>query len=133
MATDIAQDTFMKIWEKQITKPPDEIVGLLYKIAKDQFISNYRKKTKEVEFTSKISEEKDEQSPEERMNYKELQNTYERALSKMQENQREVFLMSRMEDLKYQEIADRLELSVKAVEKRMSLALRFLRTEMAVA
>ena len=39
------------------------------------------------------------------------------------EKQRSVFLMSRMEDMTYKEIAERLDLSVKAVEKRMSIAL----------
>ena len=45
----------------------------------------------------------------------------------MPEKQRTVFLMSRVEDLKYKEIAERLDLSQKAVEKRMSLALAFLK------
>ena len=36
-------------------------------------------------------------------------------------------MMSRMEELKYHEIAERLEISVKAVEKRMKKALEYLR------
>lgn len=48
----------------------------------------------------------------------------------MPEGQRVVFLMSRNEDLKYHEIAECLNISVKAVEKRMSAALQFLRTEL---
>jgi len=35
--------------------------------------------------------------------------------------------MSRIDQMKYHEIADRLGLSVKAVEKRMNLALTFLK------
>jgi RNA polymerase sigma-70 factor (ECF subfamily) len=50
----------------------------------------------------------------------------------MPENQRVVFLMSRMEDLTYREIAERLELSIKAVEKRMSLALKLLKAKLEV-
>ncbi|MEA1899112.1 MAG: sigma factor-like helix-turn-helix DNA-binding protein [Bacteroidota bacterium] len=45
----------------------------------------------------------------------------------MPEKQRIVFLMSRQEGLKYIEIAERLNLSVKAVEKRMNLALTYLK------
>jgi len=45
----------------------------------------------------------------------------------MPENQRIVFLMSRMDQLKYTEIAENLGISQKAVEKRMTRALGFLR------
>jgi len=38
--------------------------------------------------------------------------------------------MSRFEELKYQEIADRLGLSVKTIENQMGKALRILRTKL---
>ncbi|MDO8930061.1 MAG: RNA polymerase sigma factor, partial [Bacteroidota bacterium] len=43
IATDIAQDTFMRIWEKQMTIDPKRVKGLLFKIAGDLFISQYRR------------------------------------------------------------------------------------------
>ncbi|WP_221932422.1 RNA polymerase sigma-70 factor [Carboxylicivirga sp. M1479] len=132
LATDIAQDTFMKLWEKQIDKPPKELIGLLYKMAKDAFISKYRRQQTEQAFIARPPDITESQSPEETLNYKELKNNYERALKEMPEIQREVFLMSRMEELKYHEIAERLELSIKAVEKRMTNALHFLRQALAV-
>jgi RNA polymerase sigma-70 factor (ECF subfamily) len=46
------------------------------------------------------------------------------------EGGREVFFMNRLEDLTYVEIADRLGLSVKAVEKRMSKVLSILREKL---
>jgi len=51
-------------------------------------------------------------------------------LEKMPENQRTVFLMSRNDELKYHEIAECLNISVKTVEKRMSAALKLLRNEL---
>jgi RNA polymerase sigma-70 factor (ECF subfamily) len=48
----------------------------------------------------------------------------------MPEKQRTAFLMSREESLKYSEIAERLNISVKAVEKRMNGALELLRKEL---
>ena len=50
----------------------------------------------------------------------------------MPEKQRTVFLMSRMDHMKYHEIAERLDLSIKAVEKRMKLALAFLKERLEV-
>lgn len=132
LATDIAQDVFMKLWEKQLVKPPNELIGLLYKMAKDAFISKYRRQKTEQEFIARPPDKDQSQSPEEELSYKELKTSYERALKEMPEIQREVFLMSRNEELKYYEIADRLELSIKAVEKRMKNALQFLRQALAV-
>jgi RNA polymerase sigma-70 factor (ECF subfamily) len=62
-------------------------------------------------------------TPEKEMQYKELKEKYEVALANLGEKQRVVFLMSRLEGLKYTEIAERLGISVKAVEKRMNGAL----------
>jgi RNA polymerase sigma-70 factor (ECF subfamily) len=52
---------------------------------------------------------------------------YENALATLPEKQRTVFLLHRMDGLKYHEIASNLGLSVKAVEKRMKFALEYLR------
>jgi RNA polymerase sigma-70 factor (ECF subfamily) len=57
------------------------------------------------------------------MQYKELKSKYEHTLANLGEKQRVVFLMSRMEGMKYSEIAEKLGISVKAVEKRMNGAL----------
>jgi RNA polymerase sigma-70 factor (ECF subfamily) len=50
-----------------------------------------------------------------------------KAISDLPIKQREVFLLSRMEKKKYKEIAEITGISIKAVEKRMSLALMALR------
>jgi len=56
-----------------------------------------------------------------------VKENYSKALASMPEKQRTVFLLSRTDNLKYREIAEMLEISVKAVEKRMKLALEHLR------
>lgn len=132
LATDVVQDVFLKLWEKKLDKPPEELVGLLYKMAKDALISKFRRSQTEQAFKAQPPDVKSHQSTEEDINYKELKANYEKALSKMPEIQREVFLMSRNDELKYHEIAQRLELSVKAVEKRMKNALQFLREALSI-
>jgi len=69
-------------------------------------------------------------SPEDMAVFKELKETYKRVLAAMPEKQRVVFLMSRMDELKYHEIAQRLNISIKAVEKRMTKALAEFRKAM---
>jgi RNA polymerase sigma-70 factor (ECF subfamily) len=66
-------------------------------------------------------------SPEDQLWYKQLYENYTKALAALSEKQRTVFLMSRMEGLTYHEIAERLDLSIKAVEKRMSITLAYMK------
>jgi len=127
LSTDIAQECFMKVWEKRDSFKDPPVKALLYKIANDLFISKYRKDTLAQSYVANSKPYDEMESPEEILEYKELSRRYELALNQLTEKQRVVFLMSRNEGYKYIEIAERLNLSVKAVEKRMKHALQFLK------
>lgn len=127
LATDIAQESFLKLWEKRLAIRLDKVKGLLYKIAGDHFISNYRKQKTEMNFRMNLKTDRENITPEDQIRFKELQGKYHEALIQLSEKQRIVFLMSRIDGLKYHEIAERLEISVKAVEKNMTKALQYLR------
>lgn len=130
-ASDMAQDVFMKIWEKREQLSTLELKPLLYKIANDMVISSYRKNNSRMDYEQNMTTQDQTQlSPEEELNFQELSASYAKALEQMPEIQRVVFLMNRNDEMKYQEIAECLQLSVKAVEKRMSGALQYLRTQL---
>ena len=128
VATDIAQETFLKVWEKQKSVQPEKVKGLLFKIAGDLFVSHYRREQRSFQFFNHFIFDENGESPEEIYAFEQLKGKYEKALDKMPEKQRTVFLLSRAENLKYKEIAGMLDISVKAVEKRMTAALNYLRT-----
>lgn len=130
-ASDMAQDVLMKIWEKREQLNALELKPLLYKIANDMIISSYRKNNSRVDYEqSMTTQEQSQLSPEEELNFQELSSMYAKALEQMPEIQRVVFLMNRNDEMKYHEIAECLQLSVKAVEKRMSGALQYLRAQL---
>jgi RNA polymerase sigma-70 factor (ECF subfamily) len=53
------------------------------------------------------------------------------SIAELPEKCREIFILNRYENLKYQEIADKLEISVKTVETQMSKALQHMRIRLA--
>lgn len=127
LATDVAQEAFMRIWEKQLKPDKNKTKALLFKIAGDLFISNYRKQKTEQNFKLNLKPEVNFETPEDKISFEELRENYGLALQQLPEKQRTVFLMSRMDEMTYTEIAANIGLSVKAVEKRMTKALTYLK------
>jgi len=127
LSTDIVQDVFLKVWEKSIDTSSNSIKSLLYKMAKDSLFDYYRKNKVANKYLERLKLDFSANTPDEILEYKELQEQYEKSLATLGEKQRTVFLMSRMENLTYKEIAERLSISIKAVEKRMSQALKVLK------
>jgi RNA polymerase sigma-70 factor (ECF subfamily) len=129
-ASDITQDVFLRIWEKRESLKADCIRPLLYKMATDIFINSYKKELRRMNYRRNPGEEDGSSlSPEEEMISRESAAAYTEVLEQMPEARRKVYLMSREDGMKYREIAGRLHLSVKTVEKHISAALRLLRTK----
>ncbi|MCI5059392.1 MAG: sigma-70 family RNA polymerase sigma factor, partial [Flavobacteriales bacterium] len=101
--------------------------SLLYKMANEKFISEYRKDKNAKQYADSFKLQLIEETPETKMMYQETLSKYQSVLASLPESQRVVFLLSRSEGLTYKEIAERLDLSIKAIEKRMSQALTKLR------
>ncbi|MBL7972860.1 MAG: sigma-70 family RNA polymerase sigma factor, partial [Prolixibacteraceae bacterium] len=76
-----------------------------------------------------IVEDRTFETPEFEMEVREFDQKLQRVLAELNEKCRTVFLMNRMERLTYNEIAKNLNISVKAVEKRMKKALEHLHKE----
>jgi RNA polymerase sigma-70 factor (ECF subfamily) len=131
LASDVAQDVFMKIWEKRFSLNGNPIRPLLYKMAADMYLNHYRANLRHADFEQGMVYMDDAGlSPEDEMTFNELAAAYSQALGQLPEKQRTVFLMNREDGMKYKEIADCLQISVKSVEKDISAALRLLRTKL---
>lgn len=124
---DLAQDAFVKLWDKRDEVQLDTVKSYLYTIANNMLLNKIRHDKVVVNFAEHNKNKQEEYSPEFQLQEKEFKQELEDVISQMPEKQREVFLMNRIEEMTYKEIAERLELSVKAVEKRMHGALSHLR------
>lgn len=132
LAKDTVQNVFIRLWEMRETFRHEHPEAFLYKMVRNASL-NYIRHLKVVDnLKSKI---KDQLLGEE-LYYidlvgdepyllveKELQEKVSEVMDSLPEKCRVVFRMSRIEGLKNQEIADRLNISLKSVEKHISKAL----------
>ncbi|WP_167619446.1 RNA polymerase sigma factor [Maribellus sediminis] len=123
VAEDIAQDTFVKVWEKRSGIRSASVKPLLYTIAGNLCKNRFDHQRVVLEFAKNYQISEGPASPEFEMEIKEFSNKLEAAIGGLKEKNRIVFLMNRIDGLTYNEIATNLGLSVKAIEKRMKNAL----------
>ena len=127
-AEDIAQSTFVKLWENCKILKKEQAKSFLFTTAIRLSLNQIKHQKVVEDFKIKlVSKVSHEESPEFILEEKELKKELEQAINNLPEKQREVFLMNRFQSQSYSEISESLDLSVKAVEKRMHLALLTLR------
>ena len=126
LSGDIAQNVFMKVWTKKIEIASGNIKSLLFKMATDEFISHIRRKKVEKEYTESI-DLRLIREPDNNDDLLEKKVLFQKALNQLPEKQKTALLMNKMQGLTYKEIAEVLDLSQKAIEKRIGLALKALK------
>jgi RNA polymerase sigma-70 factor (family 1) len=131
-AEDLVQDTFLKIWEKKETINPETVKSLIYKIANNLFLNRIEHEKVSFRFVTEYSGNDLSNAPDFELEMKDFDNKLQSSLGELDEKSRSVFLMNRIDELTYAQIADNLGLSVKAVEKRMSKAIAFLKERLDV-
>jgi RNA polymerase sigma-70 factor (ECF subfamily) len=127
VAEDITQDTFLKVWEKRNNVKTETIKALLYTIANNLFLNRVERQKVSFRFEQNHRPGNMVESPHYELEMKEFDQKLQNALADLDDKKREVFLMNRIDGFTYREIAENLEITVKAVEKRMEKAIAFLK------
>jgi RNA polymerase sigma-70 factor (ECF subfamily) len=132
LAEDIVQHTMIKIWKKGLDLNINiSLKGYLYKSIYNHFIDLQRKTKKETSKLERLRQEALLDFVE--LSIEEIESIYKQIdieIEKLPKQCREVFLLGKKEGLKYREIADKLNISVKTVERHMSIALKKLRKKL---
>lgn len=128
---DILQDTFIKLWNSREDLDLNKSVkSLLFKTSYNIYIDKYRKRQREINMLDgwkyKCLIEMSKNDEDEGIHKLKL---VEEAIEKLPPKCKEVFLLSKYEELKYKEIANQLNVSIKTVEVQMGKAFRIIRDE----
>lgn len=129
LAEDLAQDVFADLWRKRSTiKIKTSLKAYLRKTAVNRALNHIRKKhvltnADDTDVLLNIPAMKQSES----LEYVELQQYINKAIDKLPNRCRIVFMLSRFEEYSYKEISEELGISRKTVENQISRALKSLR------
>jgi len=126
-AEDLMQDAFGKLWENCAKVLFDKAKSFLFTVANNLFLNQVEHQKVVLKFEHQGHSQQSNLTPQFLLEEEEFKKRLESAISALPEGQRLVFLMNRIDKKKYREIAEELDISVKAVEKRMHKALVVLR------
>jgi RNA polymerase sigma-70 factor (ECF subfamily) len=132
-AREITQGVFVKFWEKaSFNEAPFVLKSYLYASVRNACIDYLKHNRLHQEYRSKILLEYADTYDDhfEQIVAKELSNRIEEAVSMLPPQCQKIFRLSRFEYLKNKEIADELNISLKAVEAQISKALHFLKEQL---
>lgn len=129
-AEEVVQDLFVNFWEKRHQlELKVSIKAYLYKAVYNNCIHVSKKEkmfnNDDLVLTNELTEDFDNI-----LEQNELEVRIYGLIEQLPTECKRIFKLSRFEELKYKEIAERLQISIKTVETQMSRALKFLKSNM---
>lgn len=132
IAEEIVQDLFCKIWEKRSDlKINTSLKSYLYKSTYNHLLNHKRQEEVSKKYVkSQLESRNNSFENTDSIIQKQLAQQIQKAIDSLPEKRREIFILSRNNGLKYQEIADVLDIKLKTVESQMVKALEHLRQQL---
>jgi RNA polymerase sigma-70 factor, ECF subfamily len=128
---DIVQQVFITVWNKRSTIDiHTSIRSFLYKAVYNACLNKIKQQAVRKNYAKEIQLNHGNVSTDAGIQQKELQQKIDEAIEELPEQCGRIFKMSRFDNLKYQEIADTMTLSVKTVENQMGKALKLMREKL---
>jgi len=132
-AKEIVQDAFISLWEKKesidLSKPVKSYLSTMIYNRSLNYLRDNKKFNKDILSFENISPDATYHQTD-KLIETEISNKINSAIEELPEKCREIFKLSSYEHLKYQQIADKLQISVKTVEAQMSKALQHMRIKL---
>lgn len=126
---DKVQEAFIKLWEKCKDVSPSKAKSFLFTVANNLTLNDLAHQKVVLKFQQTKPKSSTNENPQFLLEENEYLQKLQHAISNLTEAQRVAFLLNRIEGKKHKEIAEILNISTKAVEKRIYGALKQLRKE----
>lgn len=132
-AEDVAQDIFVKLWEQPDLWERNLVRNYLYTMVKNHVFNRIKRKNIESAYIHSqmnlhsLEEMAEFKDPLNEIYHEELQLLLKLSLEQMPYKRRQVFEMSRFQHLSNNEIAEKMNLSVRTVEQHIYLVLKDLK------
>jgi len=126
---DKVQDAFIKLWQNCEKVTPDKAKSYLFTIGNNLMLNEVAHQKVVLKYNQQGTKSYTNESPEFIMQEQEYMQKLQNAIANLTEAQRTAFLLNRVEGKRFKEIASLLDISTKAVEKRIYGALKRLRED----
>ena len=126
IAQDVVQDVFMKLWfERHKIEPSKPVEAWLYTVAKNNILNKLRKIANDWKAIDLLSHTilQSENNTHQKLTEGEFKQKLQSAVSKLPEQQKVVFILSRFEKLTYIQIGEKMGISPLTVKTHLSRAL----------
>lgn len=124
---DKVQDAFIKLWENCSKVSPEKAKSFLFTVANNLMLNEVKHQKVVLGFQKSKPKNYTHESPEFLMEENEYMKKLQKGIESLSDAQRTAFLLNRIEGKRHKEIALMLDISTKAVEKRIYGALKKLR------
>jgi len=132
-AENIVQEVFLALWMNRDNISRDASVKYyIFTITYNTSISALRRKAKDDKFFEQLKDMQDSSVEQEDLQteFSDLQGRLSVILDELPARQKEIFILHKVNGLKYQEIASKLNISVNTIENHMSRALKTIRSKL---
>lgn len=137
----IVQEIFIYLWEhRDIIETLQNLNAYLFTLAKNRCIDYFRKEMVREVRKGSLSEIENrelqlklyslEAFDNDRLSDADIEEILNNAINRLPERCREIFIMSRLQNLRYKEIAEKLNVSPNTVENQIVIALRKLKEDL---
>ncbi|MBC2844739.1 RNA polymerase sigma factor [Winogradskyella flava] len=128
--SDKVQEAFIKLWENCTKVKPEAVKTYLYTTANNMMLNEVKHQNVKFKYQQIKPKDYTNESPEFVMRKKEFSNRFEQVLSKLKEEERVAFLMSKVDGKTHKEIAETLGITKKVAEHRIYAAMKYLKNNL---